>query len=297
MEVYLPTGDRLRGDLLVRAVLRSDLAPVPMTLECAVRHTAELEKLLIEDARVRAGPGLPEFRIAWVAPERGGNEQGGRGLGVIRFIALLDACAEVAFARKTAVVKEGATLGAIYRACGARVQIDSDFAVERFSCLVGGTPTFHISQALQEQAGTLVWIGAGRLRFVRLPDLFGAPVERLSGSGVERVRSGFMERHTVPWFYTTAPDGKVIHGNRAKARSSAFTPLKSLPVLHNLSRTLMHCATFTGRYNASVLAGQCVEVDGLGSLAVVTALHAIDRGDDGAQADTYSRFWLARLEA
>lgn len=296
MEIYLPNGDKLRGDLLVRAVLRSDLVPVPITLECEVRHTAELEKLLVEGALVRAGAGLPELRIAWVSPDTGGAEQGGRALGVIRFVALLDACAEVAFTRKTAVIKEGATLGAIYRACGARVQIDSDFAVERFACLVGGTPTFHIAQALQEQAGTLVWAGAGRLRFVRLPDLFASPVERLGGAGLERLKSGFMERHTVPWFFTTAPDGKLLQGNRAKAREAVFTPLKSLPVLHNLTRTLVHRATFTGRFNAPVLAGQAFDVEGEGMLVAVTVAHVMDRGAQGVGAESYSRFWLARLE-
>lgn len=296
MEIYLPSGDRLRGDLLQRAVVRSDLVPVPLTLECEVRHTAELERELVEGALVRAGAGLPELRIAWVAPDQGGVEQGGRALGVIRFIALLEACAEVAFARKAAVIKEGATLGAIYRACGARVQIESDFPVERFSCLAGGTPSFHIAQALQEQAGALVWTGAGRLRFVRLPDLFKEPVEKLSSNGVERVRSGFMERHTVPWFYSTAPDGAVVHGNRVKARAAVYTPLKSLPVLHNMTRTLMHCATFTGRLNAVIQAGDALEVQGMGTLVVVTAAHAFERGETGSQADSYSRFWLARLE-
>jgi hypothetical protein len=298
VDIYLSNGDKLRGDAVVRAVLRTDLVPVPMTLECSVRYSAELEPLLRDGQMVRAGPGLPDLRIVWASPDMGGSGavQGRRALGEISFVALLNSCADVAFLRSKAVIKEGATLGAIYRACGAKVQIESDFTVDRFSCFAGGVPAFHIAQALQEQAGALVWVPASAaLKFKRLPDLFtGKPVETIDSTGIERVKSGFMERHEIPWFYSTDPSGAVMHGNRARARKAMFTPRKPLGVLNNMSRALVQWGSLTGRLAAGINAGDLVEVGADGNFVVVTAAHVIEGGGDGV--NTYTRLWLAGLE-
>jgi hypothetical protein len=299
VEITLSNGDLIRGDMIVSAVLRTDLVPVPVTLECTVRYTKELEPLLKEGSIVQAGFGAPELRIVWSSPDRGtlGKEQGGRALGSITFVALLDACADIAFRRSKAIIKENASLGAIYRACGARVVIDSDFPVERFSCFAGGVPSYHIAVALQEQAGALVWKSeAKKLKFVRMPDLFtGDPVVTMAGDDTEQIKSGFMERHEVPWFYSTGPDGAVVHGNRQKTRAAQFTPLKSTATLNNMTRALVHSRTMAGRLDMQLNAGDLIDVAGVRQV-VVTAAHAIENGTDGSGVETYSRFWLATLE-
>jgi hypothetical protein len=299
VEITLSNGDLIRGDMIVSAVLRTDLVPVPVTLECTVRYTKELEPLLKEGAIVQAGFGAPELRIVWSSPDRGtlGKEQGGRALGSITFVALLDACADIAFRRSKAIIKENASLGAIYRACGARVVIDSDFPVERFSCFAGGVPSYHIAVALQEQAGALVWKSeAKKLKFVRMPDLFaGDPAVTMAGDDTEQIKSGFMERHEVPWFYSTGPDGAVVHGNRQKTRAAQFTPLKSTATLNNMTRALVHSRTMAGRLDMQLNAGDLIDVAGVRQV-VVTAAHAIENGTDGSGVETYSRFWLATLE-
>lgn len=299
MDIQLSNGDLIRGDAIVSAVLRTDLVPVPVTLECTVRYSKDIEAQLKEGAIVKAGVGMPELRIIWSSPDRGslGQEQGGKSLGSITFVALLDACADIAFRRSKAIIKENANLGAIYRACGARVVIDSDFPVERFSCFTGGVPSYHIAVALQEQAGALVWKPeAKKLKFMRMPDLFsGDPVVTISGDDTEQINSGFLERHEVPWFYSTAKDGAVVHGNRTKTRASAFTPLKSTATLNNMTRALVHSRTMTGRMDMQLNAGDLVDVGGVRQV-VVTAAHAIESGTDGSGVETYSRFWLATLE-
>ena len=300
MNIRLSSGELIRGDLIVSAVIRTDLVPVPVTLECTIRYDSELEPLLREGQIVRAGLDEPELRIIWSSPDRGtfGVEQGDRPIGTISFVALLDACADVSFRRSKAIIKEGSTLGAIYRACGAKVVIESDFTVKRFSCFVGGVPSYQIASALQEEAGALVWLhSAKKLKFVRLPDLFKEdPIETLGPDSIERVKSGFMERHEVPWFYSTGADGGLIYGNRQKARAAFFTPLKNQITLSNMTRALIHAGTFVGRLNLQMNAGDVVQV-GEKSLVVVTAAHVFESGTDGKGQEQYSRFWLHSLEA
>lgn len=300
MNITLSNGERIRGDLIVSSVVRTDLVPVPVTLECTVRWDAKLEPFLREGQIVRAGLDEPELRIIWASPDKGtlGMEQGSRPLGTISFVALLDACADIAFRRSKAVIKEGSTLGAIYRACGAKVTIESDFTVKRFSCFVGGVPSYQIAQALQEEAGALVWQhSAKKLKFVRLPDLLKSkPVESLGADSIERVKSGFLERHEVPWFYSTDQSGTVIFGNRQKTRVAKFTPLKNSLTLNNMTRALVHAGTFTGRLDMQINAGDVFDVGGT-PLVVVTAVHAFESGTDGKGQEQYSRFWLHSLES
>ena len=300
MNITLSNGDCIRGDLIVSAVLRTDLVPVPITLECTVRYDKDMEPLLKEGCIVRAGLDNPELRIVWASPDRGkfGLEQGSRSVGTISFVAMLDACANIAFRRSKAIIKEGSTLGAIYRACGAQVNIESDFTVKRFACFVGGVPSYHIAQALQEEAGALVWqYQAKKLKFMRLPDLMGTkPKDAMGDDGIERVKSGFLERHEVPWFYSTDDTGAVVFGNRQKTRSAMYTPLKSSSTLNNMTRALIHAGTSNGRLNLTLNAGDVIDVAGK-SLVIVTTAHVFNSGTDGTGQEQYSRLWLHSLES
>lgn len=299
MEITLSNGNAIRGDFIVKAVLRTDLVPVPVTLEATIRYDEDVAPLLVEGMKVQAGPGSPDLRIIWSSPDSGrfGQMQGQRKVGVIKFTALLDSCAAIAFRRKTAVIKEGATLAGIYRACGATVVVDQDIAISRFSCFAGGVPSYNVAVALQEAAGALVWqYKTQRLKFMRLPDLFlQVPVEVLAEDDTERVSSGFLERHEVPWFYSCAPDGSLIQGNRTKTRAALFTPLKDATALNNMTRALVHSRTFTGRLDITLNAGDVISVAGV-PLVVVTAAHLYESGTDGANSDQYSRLWLSALE-
>jgi hypothetical protein len=177
------------------------------------------------------------------------------------------------------------------------VVIDSDFPVQRFSCFAGGVPSFHIAVALQEQAGALVWRpDVKKLKFMRMPDLFESePVAAVQSGDSEQVKSGFMERHQVPWFYSTGADGAVIHGGRQKTRSAQFSPLKSQTTLNNMTRALVHSQTMSSRLDMQINAGDVIDVSGSRQV-VVTAAHVIEGGTDGTGVETYSRFWLATLE-
>lgn len=298
MILFLGDGSQLRGDLIKSAVLRSDLAPVPITLEADIRAGDEsLDKALAVGQLLSISSG-DALRIVKSVRVTGRAAQGTREMAAYRITALLDCCQSLAYVRSRAIIKEGAALSVIYRAAGATIKaVDADFPVPRFYCLVGQTPTFQIARVLQEEGGAVRWKG-GKLQFLRLPDLFKQDALRtLPDNASDEVDSGFMERHQVPWFFSVAADGAMLLGNRDKPRVARFAPLSNAQRLRNMTRCLVHRKTLRVNYDGRIGAGDLIAFAGGARLTVITAAHVFSSGtDDGGAGDTYSRLWLGALE-
>lgn len=296
MILFLSTGKQIRGDLILSATVRSDLAPVPLTLEADIRTDDDLLKRLAEGETLTLA-GSDVLRIIKSEPSPSRDSQGEHDTSAVRITALLDACHKLAFVRDRAIVKEGTALSAIYRAAGATLRgIDADFPVPRFTCLAGDTPTFHVSRVLQEEGGVVRW-KAGKLHFFRLTDLFKQRVAMTLPPNIGgEVDSGFIERHEVPWFYSLTASGGFSFGDRSKARAARFSPHKDASRLRNLSRCLVLRKTPKIDPAWQLAAGDLIQMKGGEVLVVITAAHVFQSGSDGTGSNQYTRLWLGSLE-
>jgi len=301
MILFLESGKQLRGDLIKSAVLRSDLAPVPVTLEADIRagdDNDELDRLLAEGRKLSLASG-EALHIVKSVRTASRMVQDKREVAAHRITALLEPCLGVAYVRSRAIIKENAALSAIYRAAGATLRaVDADFPVPRFYCPVGETPTFHIARVLQEEGGAVRW-KAGRLQFVRLPDLFKQkPVITLPDNASDDVDGGFVERHEIPWFFSLDASGTAVFGARDKPRTVRYAPFQNAQRLRNMTRCLVYRKKMKISFNARIGAGDLIAFAGGEKLAVITAAHAFASGtDDGGVSDTTTRLWLGALEA
>jgi len=297
MILFLADGNQIRGDLIASARLRSDLAPIPMSLELDIRAGDEsIERQLAQDQLLSTAAG-DKFRIVKSAKVQSKDVQGERLMAVMRVTALLDACHGIAFVRSRAIIKEQASLAVIYRAGGATVKtIDADFPVPRFYCPVGDTPTFQIARVLQEEGGVVRWKD-GRLGFVRLPDLFKQqPVSTVAHNAADDVESGFLERHEVPWFFSLDDAAGFVFGNRDKPRTVQFAPFQNEQRLRNMSRCLIRRKVVKVPLNMKAGAGELVEFADGAKLVVMTAAHVWENTGDTGAGQNYTRLWLGELE-
>lgn len=297
MELYYDKNKLIRGDWIKRAVLRSDLVPVPLTLEADIRVDADSRRHF-ETGRslvTYAGDELEIIRSELSMP---GAVQGGDQAAFVRLIAILKCVKAVAFIKPTAIIKANATLAEVYRSAGATLRsIEGDFAVPRFVCMAGEVPTYHISRALQEGGGVVRWRN-GRLSFIPLRGLFQQKtVTAVTNSASDNVESGFLERHDIPWFYSVDADGSFVYGNRVKARAARWQPGMSEIALRNMTACLVHTKTTIVKYNERLAAGDLVEVQGADPLVIMTAATLFSAGTDGDAPQQYTRLWLGRLEA
>lgn len=301
MILYLNSGEQIRGDLIKSAVIRSDMSPVPVTLEAEIRADEDMVKKLAEGEVITAGGSSASsgdaMRIIKSTLVENRIVQGAREMDAIQITAMLDACHSIAFVRRRAVIKENSALSAIYRASGATIKsVDADFPVPRFYCPVGDTPSFHIARALQEEGGIVRWKDA-RLKFFRLPDLFKQdPIIELPENASDYIDSGFLERHEIPWFFSLDNSGGFVFGNQNKPRSVRYSPFKNTQRLRNMSRCLVQRKISKMNLSPGVAAGDLINFTGRDPLVVITSAHVFQSGTDGSGSNQYTRLWLGSLE-
>lgn len=299
MVIVLEDGKQIRGDIIKSAILRFDLSPIPVTLEAEIRcgdENDDMAKRLAVDKKLSLATG-DELRIIKSVRVDARAVQGERDLSGVKVTALLDACHKVSFVRPKALIKEQAALSAIYKATGATIKaVDADFPVPRFYCMAGDTPTFQIAKVLQEEGGVVRWKNK-KLQFIRLPDLFKQKtVLDLPNTASDEFDSGFLERHEIPWFFSVAPSGGVIAGNKDKPRSARFAPFANAQRLKNMSRCLVRRKVCKTTFCGDLAAGDLVNVVGVGKLAIITAAHVYESGTDGGGSNAYTKLWLGSLE-
>ena len=298
MILFLSNGRQIRGDLIDQAILRSDLSPIPVTLEADIRAGDDDFEARLQEGQLLKTVSGDEFYI--IKSERTSSRAslGDKELAGFRITALLNCCLSVAYVRSRAIIKENATLSAIYRAAGASIpSIQSDFPVPRFYCPIGQTPTFHIARVLQEEGGVVRWKNS-KLQFIRLQGILdGKVVRTLPETAALDVNTGFLERHEVPWFFSLDEAGGVVFGNRDKPRSVQFSPFKNVQRLRNMTRCLIQRKTAKILYDINICAGDVIAFTGGTKYAVITAAHVFKSGStDGGATEAFTRLWLGEVE-
>lgn len=299
MIIFLSNGKQIRGDLIRKAVLRSDLAPIPRTLEAEINSGDEtFDRLLAEGQTLTMGDG-DAFYIVKSERVVSNTVRGERLDTGNRITALQKSTLPIAYTRSTAIIKEGSSLSGIYRAAGASVRaVDGDFPVPRFYCPIGETPTFHIARTLQEEGGVVRWKN-NRLKFFTLQELAAQePFRDFLDKGSETVQTGFLERHSVPWFFSLSDSGSFVYGNRQKARRVAYSPFKNAIRLRNMTRCLVLKKIVRLSLDIQIAAGDVLRSSTDGEKYIVmTAAHVFEAGaDTGSAPNTISRVWLGQVE-
>lgn len=296
MEIYYNKDKLIRGDWIKKAILRSDLVPVPLTLEAEIRADRE-SALHFQVGNSIATYAGDELEIIYSEYKPSGKVQGSTEAAYVHLIAILKPVKGVSFIKQNAIIKYNATLAEVYRACGATLRsIEGDFSLPRFACLAGEVPTFHISRALQEAGGVVRW-RHGKLAFIPLSLLLNQKTTQTITSLTDDVDSGFLERHDVPSFYSTDADGAVISGNKAKLRALRYQPGTSEMALRNMTSCLVHARTAKIKYNINTAAGDLVNIRGSQTpLAVITSATVFSAGTDGDPQQQFTKVWLGRLE-
>ena len=151
MNVYLAENGRdlIPGDMIVRWVARSDLVPVPRTLEMTLRIKNGIEKKLVEGAFFWTGHEGLKYQVVKVERRAGsGVVQGNDQMAVMNVTAMVASCVKVSYRIARAVIRENGRIGELFRACGADIAVAEDIPVKRFACYAGMVPSFALAQVM-----------------------------------------------------------------------------------------------------------------------------------------------------
>ena len=285
----------VRGDMVLSACLRYELAPIPLTFEAQIRMAPEIASDF-QDGRVIPVNEI-DFRIVKCEPmnNAGGLTQGSYPMSAVSITAFPEALVNVARRRRTAVIAKNTSFAALYRSCGATVAVKGDINVGRFACFKGDVPTFQLAQVMQEEGAVLMW-RSGAVTLMRLRDVMAQkPVESMAVLASEDVRSDFLVNDELPVYFSTGPDGKFLSGERRDdAQAVVYTPHKNARELGLMGRVLVRRKVVACIPSLGVRAGDVFDMNGV-PMVVMTAAHTMQNNVDGGGAKQYSRFWLGSL--
>lgn len=294
MQVYTADGTAIRGDVINRVVLRTDLTPIPSTVELSLTSTKETAEAIQEGKVVQVGQDRTEYLLVKVGGREAQAQQGGRDVASIKAVGILNSCAALARRLQRSIIREGSTFADIYKSIGATATVDSDFTVPRFAALVGCIPTPEIAKVLQEEAAT-VFLQGGRVRFRRLADLSAEKASvTFKSDRTESVASALMERHSVPFAFTTTPDNTIVSTKRESARGVVYRPRADTRILNNMGVALVQRCKLREGLSPTLNAGARVDIAG-NPYIIITAAHVREMVGGESSGEEYSQLWLGQV--
>lgn len=299
MDVLTSEGKALRGDLVNRVVLRTDLTPVPATVELELKAAVETRELVKDGALVMIGADKIPFKI--IKPEQQNEAEGqqsGRELTTLRATGILASCAALAQPLQRSIIRESTTFTEIYRSIGAQVVVASDFAVPRFGSFAGHYPTRAIAQVLQEEGG-IVFMGAdGKLNFRRIYELMADKAAlKWEADRTELTSSALLERHAFPSAISTDASGAIVQVGREDGRAVVYVPRSDRRILANISRGLVQRRKARESLSPKLNAGARIDV-ATKPHVVITAAHVYEqRGESSGGGGEFTQLWLGELSS
>ena len=293
MNIQLEDGSHIGGERLISAIYRTDLVPVPVTIELVVRADEALYELLAIDAMLF----MPNGVQLTVVKSQVINQQGvkaGRRIAAIHVIAVLAGCQSLIGVTKRAVSLEDTSFNEIYRALGAKIRIQQDIKISRFICLKGQMPTTAIAAALQREAAVICHKD-NRVMVVGLNELFSGEGILFDRSAVQWVENPNAVRRGNINYLSIDDNGSDIVGQTHSERSIGYYPRVNTRELQNLQRILITKATITRQLDARLNAGELIQVDNQ-RLVTLTAAHRYDTGAAGGNSVMATQAWLAQVE-
>lgn len=293
MNIVLPSGEHLRGDMVLNITQRLDMTPMPSTVEATVRVDNQTVPYLEDGCLIRLRQDGAAYRIVHTRANHNlTGIQGNRLYSTRTFIAFLDACKEATYLPNRAVILSNTSFGAVYRALGCKINIAQDIKLAHFAGLAGSNPSQQIAKQLWEEGAVVYWTGTG-LVFARCLDLFKQdPVLTIREDYCEAVASGMLLKHAVPAAYSPTATGDIDKGKKAKQTTAKNYMARVSPMqMSQMQDFLVKRRILTGEYTPHLKAGDVVVVGQTRHIAVTVA-HTHVGGSDSGGARGGTRCWL-----
>jgi hypothetical protein len=154
-----------------------------------------------------------------------------------------------------------------------------------------------VAKALYEGSAAITCIDDGKISFRRLADLAAAKtVMTMKEDSAERSVSPFLEKHLVPFTFTSDPNGAILAGKIESGRTVVHRPFATQDVLNSMSSALITRRKVESGFAPDIVAGLSLKIGGAPYI-VVTAAHVFTAGGRGADGEQSSTFWVAQLQS
>lgn len=293
MNIQLEDGSQIGGGNLISAIYRTDLVPVPVTLELVVKADDRLRDLFTIGRKMTTPKGV-ELVIVKSQIINEQSIKAGRRIAAIHIIAVLAGCEALLGVTNKAVSLKNTSFNEVYRALGAKIRIKRDIKLASFICLKGQLPTTPIALALQKEAAVIRFDDDG-VSVVRLNELMLGESVLFDKSAVQWIESPNAIKHNNTNYLSIDDNGSDILGTANAERSIQYYPRADTRELQNLRRILITKAQITRQLDDRLAAGKLITVDDQ-RLVVLTGANNYESGALGGRSVMATKAWLAQVE-
>ena len=296
MKLFLADGSPIGGSDLLSAIYRTDLVPVPVSLELVVKNTDALKNGLITGETLTTATGVP-LTIVKSQVINTQSIKDGKRIGAIHVIAVLSGCEPLLGVASRATSLTNTSFNEIYRSLGAKVRLANDIKLAEFICLKGQLPTKRIALALQKEGAVMRYdMTSNKMTVTRIGDLFAGDGKLMDKSAVQLIEHPTTAKHDNTNYLSIDDNGSDIVGEANSGRHIGYYPRADARELNNLKRILMVKATLLRPFDESLNAGTLLTV-GNEKYTILTSAHRFETGAMGGQAVMATRAWLAQIES
>ena len=290
--IVAKTGHVISGADLVTATLRTDLVPVPVTLELTALSTPELDKALVVGAELLVGDIGISITIIKAMPIKTQTIKNGRRIGGVACTGVLSSCNQLMVPVNHAIDLTDTTFGGAVRASGATIAIANDLPLPRFVCFKGQTPSHQIAKYLQQEAAVVVF-RRGQLSIIKIDALLAdEPIGNYDSSAIAWIDSPNVQATKTPSFVSIGIDGSTVEGeNTTTGRPVSYLPGLDTRQLKNLEKVLITRGTMIRPLDYKLQAGQVIQV-GKMKLVILTSANHVNTSTNSVMA---TKVWLASL--
>ena len=292
----LSTNKVISASELIVATLRTDLVPVPVSVEFAVKHTKELEQQLVYGAELLVTDIPHSFEIVYANPIKSQTIKEDGRIGGISCIAVLKGCKKLLSFASNATILEQTSFNAAYRACGAsNIRLGEDIPLPEFICLKGRLPTERLALYLQQEAAVICFKNL-KISALKLDAIFKQDtVLKLDPSEIQWIDSKVLEKHQKSSYVAVETDGSTI-GDDTTTQGQSVIQKAGLDArqLKNLEKVLIPRGIVHRPLNFELNAGDVVEIDKK-NYVILTAAHHVETGAIGGNVGSETKLWLASL--
>ena len=298
MQIVIAAANKLiSASELMLATLRTDLVPVPVSLEFSVKANRELEEQLKPGAEILVGDISHPLEIVLVQPVKSQTIKDDRRIGAISCIAVLSGCKKLLTHAERAAILEQTSFNSAIRACGAKnIRLGDDLPLPEFICLKGRLPTVRLALYLQQEAAVICFRD-NKLNVLKLDSLFKQdPVLKLDFSEVSWLNSNQKEKLQKSSYVSVDQDGSTVIGDDTTTAGQAVIQRAGLDArqLKNLEKVLIPRGTIERPLNMELMAGSVVEIS-QNKYVILTAAHQVETGAVGGNVGSITKLWLASL--
>lgn len=284
------TGELIDNSVLIQAVLRYDLVPVPCSLEIKLRLNDK--PLTVGDKLLLLDDEIP-FVIIAEQSDISDLVQGSSLLGVKSYIAILDGLQSIIQPTKKAILLERTSFKQAYQSCGAKgITFNKDIPLLEFDCFFGQVPSFEIAKRCCEEASVILFDGK-KINAVRLDELV-KPSYEMSKMAIEWENQQVLEHHKIHHYVSIDKDGSTVLDNMQQQQTANYYPNMDSRRLRNLRKVLVRKGWFQRAINLNIKAGDVFNVDGEKFIALTVA-HVYATGSYDGQYGAYTKVWLSQV--